>query len=152
MIIKKVYLVEADEMYALGIDYHFRELQHYRIITFKTAEACMLAIAKECPDVLIMGNMLSGIKELQLFSKTVRETSDVYIVLLYNFADHKVIDKALVNGLNGIVRKDHDVIENLRGEFRQAAKVSNHKKKRQTRARFLIAASFFAFITLGILY
>jgi DNA-binding NarL/FixJ family response regulator len=85
-----------------------------------TCAAARQALARTCPDVLLLDVSLPDGDGLSLVADCNRLCPEAYILVLTSFSDEKTLTRALETGVNGFVAKERPLSEVIQA-IRQAA-------------------------------
>ena len=116
-IIKKIFIVDDDEMMAEALsDYLTRKVQH-SVLIFNTGEDCLLHLDKN-PDVIVLDYFLNSMDKnaangLQILEELRKKKTTAKIIMLSSQERYGVMLQSIQKGAETYLMKGHDSFEKI---------------------------------------
>ena len=111
---KKIYLIEDDEVYAEFIKKSLEKDKKYIIRSFTNAEDCLKALESDInPNVIIIDYFLPGMNGLQLYNKLKKQHNKALIIVLSSNSDGNLVIELMKEGIRNYLMKDENVIDSI---------------------------------------
>ena len=117
---KKIYLIEDDEVYAEFIKKSLEKERKYVVTSFTSAEDCLKNLESDInPNVIIIDYFLPGMNGMQLYKKLKKQHSKALVIVLSSNDDGNLVIELMKAGIRNYVMKDENVMESIYAIFEE---------------------------------
>jgi len=111
---KKILLVEDDEIYASFIKKKLEKTDKYVIDVYSNAEHCLQELNhKAKPDIIIIDYFLPGMNGIELYSRIKESFESMKLIMISSNTDPDLVVDMVKKGIRNYVIKDVNVFESL---------------------------------------
>ena len=111
---KKIFLVEDDEIYASFIKKKLEKTDKYVIDVYSNAEHCLQELNHAAkPDIIIIDYFLPGMNGIELYSRIKESFESMKLIMISSNTDPNLVVDMVKKGIRNYVIKDVNVFESL---------------------------------------
>lgn len=111
---KRIFLVEDDEIYARFIKKSLEKEGYYPVDIFKSAEDCLEEINQHnIAPIILIDYFLPGMNGLELYSIIKNQYKDVQVIMVSSNSDANLVLDLIKKGIRKYVIKNENVIVSL---------------------------------------
>jgi len=111
---KRISLVEDDEVYADFLKKTFEKDEKYKVEVFGNAEDCLLELeSKINPQILIIDYFLPGMNGIDLYERIRKSYRNIRLIMLSSNTDVSLVVDLVRQGIRNYVIKDENVVDSL---------------------------------------
>jgi len=145
--LKRVFIVEDNEMHSMMMDYLLSKDNTFTIFRFKSGEECIQKLNLR-PDIIILDYGLPGMDGLETFKQIKKNNPDIPVVVVTENKSKSVATQFLTHGAYDFILKDPNAFTKVNAAV-QGAFLNLGKKNFTARNRVtLILVGIFIFVIL----